>query len=159
MAVAGLCVLLIMFVVTYDAISRYLFNAPLSWSFELVTYYLMVVAVYFALSSTFTHGDHINLDLFLNMMSARPRARVESAWSLISAVGFAIIAWGTWENTLHAYQRNEFLPGIIVWPAWLSHLPVPLGTGLIALRLALHSWTLARRGEDSAVEAPKEPME
>ena len=159
MALAMLCVFLIMLIVTYDAVSRYAFNAPLSWAFELVTYYLMVIAVYFAVSSTFTHGDHVNISLFSDMMPRRPRASVECVWSLMAAAVFAVIAYGTWENTLSAFRRDEFLPGIIVWPAWLSHLPIPLGAGLTALRLVLHAWTLATRGEDPAVLSPQEPME
>lgn len=39
---AGLLMLAIMFVVVADVALRYLFNAPLSWSYELISVYLMV---------------------------------------------------------------------------------------------------------------------
>ena len=74
----------------------------------------------------------------------------------MGAAVFAIIAYGTWQNTMEALHRNEFLPGVIVWPAWLSHLPVPIGAALFALRLLLHAYTLARHGSDPEVHTHSE---
>ena len=58
MLIAMVSITLIMLIVSFDAILRYVFNAPLQWSYELVGYYLMVVGIYFALSGTFTQNRH-----------------------------------------------------------------------------------------------------
>jgi TRAP-type C4-dicarboxylate transport system permease small subunit len=158
-AFAGLCVIIIMLVISYDAIARYLLHAPLPWAFDLVTYYLMIVAIYFALSPTFRHGDHLNIDIFQMMLPRRVRVWTDFVCTLLAAAAFAVITYGTWMNVVEAYENNEFLPGIIVWPAWLSHLPVPIGTALIFLRLAHHSYMLARFGEDPFIEEASELQE
>jgi len=145
-AIAVFCIVTIMLVISADAILRYAFHAPLPWAFELVTYYLMVGAVYGALSSTFTHGDHVSITLFRDMVPAWLHRWAEGRCSILAAIVFALIAWGTWHITVEAYTRHEFLSGYIVWPAWLSQLPVPVGCLLITLRLSHHAWTLLAHG-------------
>ena len=153
MAIAVTSVVAMMLVVSYDAISRYAFNKPLPWSFELVTYYLLVTAIYFAIGSTFRHGDHVNIDLFLSNMPTKLRRVFGIVNALLAAAAFAIIAYGTSHSVYEAYVQREFLPGYIVWPAWLSHFPIPIGATLIALRLLHHAFTLARIDVDPEVVA------
>jgi TRAP-type C4-dicarboxylate transport system permease small subunit len=148
MAVAVVCVASIMLVVSVDAIGRYLFKAPLPVTFELVTFYLLITAVYMALAATYRQGDHINIDLLLARMSPRWRAGFDIVCSLLAAAVFALIAYGTLQHTIDAYRGREFIPGIIVWPMWLSYLPIPLGAALLVARLLHHSATLARQGTD-----------
>lgn len=153
MGIAVLCMVIIMLTISYDAIARYVFNSPLPWAFDLVTYYLMITAVYGALASTFTHGDHVAITLFQPMIPRRLRIVIESVCSVLVAIVFLVIAYGAGHATHEAYLRNEFLPGYIVWPAWLSQLPVPIGCALLALRLLHHGWTVFRDGEDPHVQA------
>lgn len=154
MAVAVLAVLVMMLVTSWDAVARYVFHAPLPWAFQLITYYLLGVALYLAVSATFTQGDHINIDLFRNMIPSRIRAVIDAVWSILAALVFAAISWGGLTTLLHAWERHEFLPGYFVWPAWLAYLPVALGAALMALRLAHHAAKLALRGEDRHVANP-----
>lgn len=151
LGVAVICVALIMFIVSYDAVARYVLRAPLPWAFELITYYLLIAATYLAVSATFQQGDHINIDLFRTMMSKRLRAILDVIWSVLAALIFAIITYGSANEMSHAWQRNEFLPGYITWPAWLSYLPILLGFGLLVLRLLAHALALLTRGEDPDV--------
>jgi TRAP-type C4-dicarboxylate transport system permease small subunit len=154
MAIAVLAVVVMMLVTSYDAAARYVFHAPLPWAFQLITYYLLGTALYLAVSATFAHGDHINIDLFRHYIPSRMRAVIDAVWSTLSACVFGVIAWGGLTTLLHAYERNEFLPGYFVWPAWLAYLPIALGAGLTALRLAHHAAKLAVRGEDRHVATP-----
>jgi TRAP-type C4-dicarboxylate transport system permease small subunit len=159
MAIAILCVVLTMLVVSADALARYFFKSPLPVTFELVTYYLLIAAIYFAVSATYRHGDHININLIEAKLPRHVRAWLGAVCSLLAAVVFVLIAYGAWAHMLEAYKRKEFIPGWIVWPVWLSYLPIPLGAGLLVLRLLHHSGMLARRGEDPHVEAHAEVTE
>ena len=73
--------------------------------------------------------------------------------ALLAAAAFAAIAYGTAHNVYEAYVQREFLPGYIVWPAWLSHLPMPIGAALLVVRLLHHAFMLARNGTDPEVAA------
>lgn len=151
LALAVFCVAAIMLIVSWGAVSRYAFRAPLPWAFELITYYLLIAATYFAVSATFQQGDHINIDLFRGMMPPRLRAGLDVVWTLLAAAIFAIITYGAWSEMTHAYARNEFLPGYITWPAWVSYIPIVLGFGLLVLRLLAHALVLAIHGRDPEV--------
>lgn len=152
MAVAGCCVVGIMVVVSIDALSRYAFKAPLPITFELVTYYLLLAAVYLALSGTFQQGDHIHIDLVQRRLPRRVRAAVDALGSLLAIAVFALIVSGSWAHMVEAYRGKEFIPGVIVWPVWLSYLPIVVGCALLVLRLLHHVSALLRHGHDPAVQ-------
>lgn len=151
LGIAVICVALIMLIVSYDAMARYALRAPLPWAFELITFYLLIAATYFAVSPTFQQGDHINIDLFRNMMSPRLRAGLDVVWSLLAAAIFAVITYGSAVDMVHAWSRNEFLPGYITWPAWVSYVPIVLGFLLVTARLVVHAIALIVSGEDPEV--------
>jgi TRAP-type C4-dicarboxylate transport system permease small subunit len=151
MAVAAVCVAAIMLVVVYDAIGRYLFGAPLQWAFDLVSNFLMVGAAYLALSGTFQRGDHISINLLHSKLPPRWRAGVDIVCSLLAVALFGAITYGTGLHVVEAWQGREFFPGVVMWPVWLSYLPIPIGTAMLVLRLLHHCVTLARQGEDPFV--------
>lgn len=156
MAMAGLFVILIMLIISYDGLSRYVLGAPLSWAFDVVTNYLMIGAAYFALSGTFQRGDHLRIDLLHSKMPPQLRAAVDIAGSLLGALLFAAIAYGAAMHAIEAFERKEFLPGVIMWPVWLSYVPIPIGAALLTLRLVHHSYMVARQGKDPFVESDTE---
>lgn len=156
---AGLAVVLLMLVISYDAIGRYVFNSPLPWAAEVATNYLMILASYGALSATFQRGDHIHIDLIQRRLSQKLRARMEVIYSLLGAIVFCIIVRGSWKNMVEAFVGKEFVPGYIMWPAWPSHLLIVVGSAVLVLRLLHHAWTMARKGEDPAVETVGEMIE
>jgi TRAP-type C4-dicarboxylate transport system permease small subunit len=52
---------------------------------------------------------------------------------------FALIAVLGAERTLSEYASGMIQGGIIPWPLWPSVIFVPIGAGMIAIRLALHA--------------------
>jgi TRAP-type C4-dicarboxylate transport system permease small subunit len=159
MLIAVTAVAMIMILVSLDATFRYAFNAPIRWSFELVRYYLMVVVIYFAVTETFTRGDHVNITLFRDMMPKRVVAWIDIAWCLLAAVIFSFVVYATWGNVTYAWEHREFIPGYFLWPSWLSHLPIPLACGLLVLRLIRHCIVLATDGTDFDINDNGDPTE
>lgn len=149
--VAGSCIVAIMLVISADALGRYALRAPLQWATDVVSAYLMVVAVYFGISATFRSGDHISINLLQSRMSRPVKAATGILYSGLAAAVFATVAWGAAANTIEAFQTREFLPGYLPWPLWLSHLPIALGSALLAVRLLHHAAILGLRGDDPAV--------
>lgn len=144
---AGLCLLVMMLVVTLDVVMRYGFNAPLGWAYDLVAQYLMVAAFFLALSETFRRGGHVAVDLFRSMMKPGVRRAVDIAGYVLTApVLLAIVITG-FETATRAYVRGEVITGVVSWPTWLSYVFVPIGIGLMLLRVVLHLADLALGGE------------
>ncbi len=159
MALACLFVMLLMLVVSCDAAARYLFKAPLQWSTDLVTHYLLVGAVYFALAGTYQRGYHISIDILHARLPERLRAWADALCSLLAAAVFLLVAYANWQSVEEALRNREFFPGVIAWPVWLSFLPIPIGTALLALRLMHHAAVLLRDGKDPAVGMHVEAVE
>lgn len=156
MIVAGLCVTAIMLIVCWDAGGRYLIGRPLPWAFDLVTNYLLVIAAWFAVAGTFRRGDHISINLLHAKLSPRVQAAVDIACSVLAVLLFSGIAWGAAVHAQEAWASKEFYPGAVMWPVWLSFAPIPIGAGLLILRLVHHVAMLVRRGEDPYVDTEAE---
>lgn len=149
MGVAALAVLVMMVIVSYDAISRYVFNAPLIWAFEIIAYYLLGFALYFAVSPTFSNGDHISIDMFRAMFPVRLRDWLDVLWCLLAAAAFAAIAYAAWHELQVTAARRRFFPGLLRWPAWISYVPIVVGCSVVTLRLTFHAFILAVYGSKS----------
>ena len=137
--VAGLIMFLIMAIVAADVAMRYLFNSPFAWSYDLISLYLMTALFYLALSRTFTEGAHISVDIAQYYMSHPVRHLCQVVYALLAAILFATIAWLGLERTLQDYETAAATAGAILWPSWLSDVFVPIGAGLLALRLVVHA--------------------
>ena len=74
---AALLVVLETLILLAGVISRYVFNAPLTWSDELASILFLWLAMLGGVIAL-RRGEHMRLTTFVNMMSARWRVRVET---------------------------------------------------------------------------------
>jgi TRAP-type C4-dicarboxylate transport system permease small subunit len=141
--VASVCLFAIMLIVFFDVGLRYILNSPLGWSYDLISLYLMVALFFLALSVTQRDDHHVRVDIIFRYVSARGRHAMELVGYLLTIVVLLAIVyqgslkfWGGW---LH----NEVVAGAVPWPTWLSAMFVPLGMGLLVLRLMFSVCSLA----------------
>lgn len=128
-----------MIIVTVDVALRYAFNAPLGWSYDLIGIYLMAGIFFFLLSDTFRDNGHIAVDIVQNALGHRTRHICLAIVYLLSAILFCCIAWSGAQRAWSGYMAGEVLAGAIEWPIWLAAAFVPIGTGMLFLRLLLSS--------------------
>ncbi len=144
---AGLCLLAMMLVVTVDVLMRYGFNAPLGWVYDFVGKYLIVAAFFLAVSETFRRGGHVAVDLFRNMMKPGVRRVVDIVgYALTASVLLAMVVTGV-ETVERAYVRGEVITGVVSWPTWIYYVFLPVGIGLLLVRVVLHVADLVMGGE------------
>lgn len=146
---ASLMLLAIMLLVVLDVAMRYVFRAPLGWSYDLISMYLMAGLFFFSLSVTLQHEEHVRVDLLLKHFPPAMRHLAEFVTYLAASVVFGLIVYITFSKAVHSFQANEVAPGEIPWPAWLSIALVPVGAGLLLLRMLFrlvgHALSLATR--------------
>ncbi len=157
-AVAVAAIVAMMLITSWDAIGRYILGSPLPWAFQVTTYYLMATSLYLAIASTFHHGDHISIDMFRDKIPKRLLIVTDSISCLLAAGVFGIIAYGAWLELIHAYATRTFLPGNILWPAWLAFLPVAVGSCLVVARLIVHVIGLISGAETPFVGPEEEAL-
>jgi TRAP-type mannitol/chloroaromatic compound transport system permease small subunit len=110
----------LMLVVSYEVISRYAFNAPTIWSFDL-TY--MLYGTIFMLGAAYTlhKGAHIRTDFFFEKWSVRTRAMIDSIAYIVfffpSLLVFLVVTWGQGWYAFEIGEVSEQTPWRpILWP-------------------------------------------
>lgn len=127
----------IMSIVASDVALRYIFNRPWGWSYDFISLYVIVGLFFLSLSRTFAVHGHISVDLLHHYLGATARRSCEAVICFLSAGLFATITYASAVRAWEHFVANDVLSGSVAWPAWPSAALVPLGAGLMTLRLAL----------------------
>ena len=137
MVVAGAAMLVAMVLTALDATLRYVFNAPITFQQYLTENYLLVAMVNMAFAWGFRVGGYIRIDGVLLQLPSAMRLLILRTGLVASSAYVAVLAWtafGTWRD---AWRRGAVQFGEIDWPISWSWIWIPLGCGLLALRLFL----------------------
>lgn len=135
--VVGQVVLAFMVVtICYDAVMRYIFAAPTSWSLEVNTFLIIYVAVMTAADVQRT-DNHIRITFFSDKMGPRVQRVVRALIGVVGAVFCAIMAWRGGLITLQAFQYGERVSSSFGTPMVIPYAMLPIGFGALALRFLL----------------------
>ena len=134
---AGIAMLVIVVLVSADVVMRYVFSSPLTFQFHLVKFYLLVALVMLGLPWGYRNGGAIQIRLLFAMASQRVADPIQRIGLLAAAVYLFVLAYEGWEGFLDAYLGARVVMGVIDWPVAWSWVFVPIGCGLLALRVLL----------------------
>lgn len=134
MAMAG-----IMFVLMADVVLRYVFNAPLVWSYDLIGLYLVGAVFFLALPDTMQQHGHIALDVFVPLFPHRLRHLMQGLGFGISTLLLAAITWLEYGEALDAFLSDDRIAGIVPFQTWVAHAVLAIGMGALVLRCAYRS--------------------
>jgi C4-dicarboxylate transporter DctQ subunit len=144
-----------MVLVTFSqVVARYAFNTGAVWALEL-TQYLFAWLVLFGMSYGVKVGSHIGVDAFVKKMSPAAQRVVGIAAVVLCMCYGAIVFVGGWNLVEFTYIldiESEDLP----IPQWVPYLILPVGFGLLFLRLAQAAYAIVsgrQRGFQLADEA------
>ncbi|MCW5633482.1 MAG: TRAP transporter small permease [Rubrivivax sp.] len=134
LASSGILFLLMLYV-TAEVAMRYLFGSPLRGHLE-TTQLLIAPAALLALAWLQARRGHVGMDLVVERLSHRARAAADCIALTLALATFAVIAWFSADATWLAWDIGDSTPTAQL-PTWWSKAAVPLGFGLLCLRLAL----------------------
>lgn len=140
MTIGCLMLFALMFVVVADVTLRYLFNAPLQWSYQVISSYLMPGLFFMAVSHTLKSNAHVAVDILHNYVSARTRYVFEAVCSVLATPVFAICTLVSAQNTLDDFRSAAESTSGLALPTWTVSLMLPLGFGMLTLRLAINAY-------------------
>jgi TRAP-type C4-dicarboxylate transport system permease small subunit len=135
--IATLALLATMLLVTLDVFMRYALNRPFSFTYDLIGMYLLAVVFFFTLSDALREHEHVSVDILVQHFPPAGRRLSELVTSVTGLAVFCLVAWLGWTRMVDSYRAHDVVVGAILWPTWLSIAPVPLGSGIMAVRLAL----------------------
>ncbi len=144
-------VLLMMSVVGYSVVNRYLLGTPITWTDEL-SGYLVVALVMLGAAESLRRGDHISVDLITSRLGERGQ-RIAEMWGnimvLVVAVSLLISGMGTIAYSVNFGILSE---GYLEVPMWIPQSFLILGAGLLALVAVAN--LLSRIKRDDRDDAP-----
>lgn len=136
-AASGVVTMLAMALTTVDALSRYFLNAPLVFQFYLTANYLLIGLIMLALPWGFRTGGYIRVGIVTEHIPAAIRLPLFRIGLLMSAAYLALLAYKAGQYTLNAFQKNLVYIEDLNWPVAWSWVWVPIGCGLLTLRVLL----------------------
>ncbi len=125
-------VLLMMSVVGYSVVNRYILGTPITWSDEL-SGYLVVALVMLGAAESLRLGDHISVDLITSRL--RPKGRwIARIWGHLMVLVVAVCLLISGKATLaYSYNFGILSEGYLEVPMWIPQSFIILGAALLAL--------------------------
>jgi TRAP-type C4-dicarboxylate transport system permease small subunit len=134
--VASLALLVLTLLTTADALGRYLFNSPIPGTGELIEDYFMIALIFLPLSFSFMQEGHVHVTIIEQFFSTRVKFLIGKFNLLLSFGLFALIALAGWKGFAEAWRIDEISTSSVGYPMWPCYAMVPIGCGLLCLRIA-----------------------
>jgi len=143
----AMIILVMMASVALAVVMRYIFHAPLAWTFEAVGY-MLVAITFLALAGVQARGQHVRVEFLLVRLSDRWRNVFGVVTILCALFFFSLVTWASWE---YAVKALHF--GLVSeeqgFPLFPPRLLVPVGCFVMCLQLLInlrqHIGFLSRR--------------
>jgi len=92
-----------MFLIMTDVVLRYVFNSPITGSYEIIQY-MMAILISFAVVYCSYKRSHVSVDIVFDQLPPKPQSIVACLGSLIVLILFILIAW---ENVLYIKETYD----------------------------------------------------
>jgi TRAP-type C4-dicarboxylate transport system permease small subunit len=133
---AAISTFVMMLLTTADAGGRYIFNRPITGAYEITQNYLMVAAVFLAMSYAYRHGANIRVTFLLDRLPRRVKMVVNHFVQLVSMLYGAVLVVATFQQFLRATATGTDLTTIDL-PLGPAYLIVPVGLFFMSLLMLL----------------------
>ncbi|MCR8549253.1 TRAP transporter small permease [Salipiger sp. P9] len=135
LAVACVALLMIMGLISADALSRYLLNKPLTFTYDLVIMYLLPAAMFFVVPYALRAGEHVTLDILAHNLPRRLRHLALGIGFLVALPLFVLIANEMWIKTHESWVSGLRSAAQIAWPIWVKSAVILVSFAVISVRV------------------------
>jgi len=152
--VSAIALLALMCLFFVDVFCRYLFNAPILGSVELVEF-MMAVVISFALA----YGQYLKRHVFVEIFYQKIKGRAKAVVDIIIA-GLCILIY--FLISLTAFQQTQYLfiskmtSGVLLIPVWPFRLALGIGAFIFCLAVVRDVFGYARDFKNRAQDEEKE---
>lgn len=131
------CLSLVVVVVLLNAdiLLRVIFNTPVQFQFEFTELYLMPALASLSLSRVFRQGGHLALEFMPEHLPGYLGTAISKLRLLLPAAFFGAVTYMSGNFVLHAFAQGAVEYGVIDWPLGWAYLAIPLGCGVLVIRL------------------------
>jgi TRAP-type C4-dicarboxylate transport system permease small subunit len=144
-SVAVFATFIMMLLTTADAAGRYLLNRPITGAYEITTNYLMVSAIFLAMTFTYRGGAHIRVTFLVGRLPRGVKLVVNHLVQIFSIIYCSALVYATFKQALRTIATGTTLSSIEI-PQGPAYLLVPAGLFLASLTMLVDLWKV-RKGK------------
>lgn len=131
--VASICMLGVTFIIVYEVIMRYLFNAPTTWVGEMSIYLCMGIG-FLGLAFALKSDSHFSITLLVDRLTPKNRLRLKILTDLVGMLYSCIFVYKGSSMVQFAFEMEDVSSGMMEVPLWIPQILVPLGGFLLAIQ-------------------------
>lgn len=143
-AITYVALLAMMALITVDALGRYLLRITPPDVFHFTELYLMPLVIFFAMAQTQRKRGHVSVTLLNHYFPPALASCVLAAVYLAAGIICAMIAYASWQAAWPHLINWRVTGGVVPWPTGLSRVIVPIGMGLLSVRLLIDAGSEVR---------------
>ena len=130
---AGLALMLMMFIGAADVIADKIFNWPIPGTLEF-SESLLVMSFFMAIAFTQLRRGHIAVELFTSRLKGDKKEFLDLLSYFLLLVFFFLITFQGWKFALHSLRILEFQSGPINFPVYPAKLIAAIGLSIMTLQ-------------------------
>lgn len=130
-----LCLVAVAALINADILLRLIANRPVQIQFELTELYLMPALATLSLSRVFRDGGHLALEFMPDHLPGLFGQVISKLRLLLPAAFFAAVTFMSGKFALSAISHGDVEYGVVDWPLGWAYAVIPLGCGVLVLRL------------------------
>lgn len=127
----------LMVIMVFEVIARYVFNAPTNWVYELSTF-VFSGACLLGGGYLLLHKKHINIDILYSHLSSRGRAIIDLCTAPLFFLFVGVLMWQGIDMFWTSLSRWENSPSVWAPALWPVKFLIPVGCGLMLLQLLVN---------------------
>lgn len=132
--ISSAALLIISVIISFEVASRYLFNSPTIWVWDVATQ-LMLVLVMLGLAEVYRRDLNVRVDIGLEGRSPRFRAVLDLLSTLLIIFVAVIITWTSWDYFHSSWSRGQRASSLFAPPLWPAKFLLPFGTAVLVLQI------------------------
>ncbi len=146
--VSTMSTFVLMLLTTADAGGRYLFNRPITGAYEITTNYLMIAAIFMALSFGYREGAYIRVTFLADRLPGKVKLVVNYFVQVVSMLYGVLLVIATFQQALRVISDHTTLSSLDFIPLGPAYVIVPVGLFFMSLAMLLDIGKV-RKGESS----------
>jgi TRAP-type C4-dicarboxylate transport system permease small subunit len=140
-------VIIMMCLITADALGRYFLNSPIGGAYELIEDYLMLAAIFLGVGVSYRKGGFIRVTILMERLPNRVRIPINYFAQIITILCALILAYASILNLSRTIAQGTLL-GTLPLPKWPGMVFILLGLFLLSL-LLLFDLPRVQKGKSS----------
>ena len=126
-------VFLLLVIVFYAVVMRYIFNSPPLWTDE-ITPYIFIFIIWIPMGGVLKQNRHITLDIIVANAPPRMEFFLKKVAFLVGLIFCSILFWYSAKHIIFLYNNNFRSSTLLEIPYWIPFIPIPVGSFLISLQ-------------------------